>query len=188
MIVIDIDGVIADSDRWLIKEIEERSGKRVVHKKPREFTYGIDIPSPDLNFWIDYALIKYKDEIKPFDYNRTFIGLTMLEKAEGTVNFLSARSCGTVEKATRYWIDKYFEGLEYNLHLIGSEKPKIKWMHENRFDTIIEDRLKTANEIFFATGGYTFLVNQEWNERRHTEEHVTRVDSFYDAVEIYLKL
>lgn len=187
MIVVDIDGVIADSDKWLIKEIEERSGKRVVHKNPREFTYGVDIPSADLLLWIDYALIKYQYEIEPFDYIRTFIGLTMLEKAEGVVNFLSARSSGAVEKATRYWIDKYFEGLNYNLHLIGDGNSKYKWMHDRGFNTIIEDRLKTANEIFFETGA-TYLVNQDWNNNRSTKEHVFRVDSFYDAVENYLKL
>ena len=60
-------------------------------------------------------------------------------------------------------------------------------MHDRGFNTIIEDRLKTANEIFFETGA-TYLVNQDWNNNRNTKEHVFRVDSFYDAVENYLKL
>lgn len=184
MIVVDIDGVIADSDEWLIKEIQERSGKPVMHKSPRVFQYGIDIPEKDLLLYINDAIIKYKDTIDPHDYGRTFIGLLMLERVYGRVDFLSARS-PIVKDATQYWLENFFEGLDFRLNVLGENQSKRKWMIDNGFDSIIEDRLRTANEVNF-TNGKTYLVNREWNEGRHTEPHVIRVSEVYDAIEDYL--
>ncbi len=185
-IVIDIDGVVADSDEWLIKEIQERSGKPVIHKNPRVFQYGVDISEDDLLKYIDSAIIRYKDEIDVHDYGRTFIGLLMIEKVFGKVHFLTARS-PYVREATEYWLDTMFEGLDYDLHVIGQGINKGEWMKQHGFDSIIEDRLKTVNNINFQTGS-TYLVNRDWNMGRPTAPHVIRVNEMYEAVEDYVRI
>ena len=55
------------------------------------------------------------------------------------------------------------------------------WMEANGFHTIIEDRLKTANEVNFDNGK-TFLINREWNKGRKSKDHVIRVNDLLEAV------
>lgn len=186
MIVIDIDGVVADSDEWLIREIQERSGKPVIHKNPRVFQYGIDIPESELLDYIDSAIIKYKDDIEPHDYGRTFIGLLMIERVFDKVHFLTARS-QRVQDATKYWLEKMFEGLNFELHSLGENRSKGDWMMANGFNSIVEDRLRNVNSINFATGK-TYLVNRDWNQGRNVAPHVIRVNELYEAIEDYVRI
>jgi len=184
-IVIDIDGVVADSEKYLVKHIEKSSGKKLTFTNPRTFQFSADIPTEDLVRYIEEAIILYKEVIKPCDPASTYIALLILEKKFGVVNFLSARSSKT-EEATRWWLDKNFPKLNYNLMNLGEDKRKVDWMRETGFDTIVEDRFKTANECDFDNG-YTFLINQPWNAGRREWGHVNRVNNLYQAVEKYLR-
>lgn len=185
-IVIDIDGVVADSEKWLVKHIEESSGKKLQFENPRRFQFNIDIPTEDLVRYIEEAIVKYKHVIKPLSHASTYVALIMLEKRFGTVNFLSARTNGDVESATRFWLDDNFPNLRYALNNIGGMSSKFEWMKANKFDAIVEDRFKTANECDFDNG-LTFLVNQPWNLCRREWDHVQRVKNLNEAITKYFK-
>lgn len=185
-IVIDIDGVVADSEDFLIKQIELMSGKPVTFLSPRTFQFQVDVPDDDLLRYIDEAIIKFRHVIQPMDYATTYVALVMLERRDGVVNFLSSRSNGPVEEATRFWLDKHFPKLNYNLNNIGDNSSKFEWMKANGFDAIVDDRFKTCNQCDFDNG-LTFLVNQEWNVCRREWDHVQRVKNLYEAVTKYIK-
>ena len=185
-IVIDIDGVVADSEPHLVNHIEASSGKKLTFDNPRKFQFNIDIPLEDLMRYINEAIVKYKHVIPPLSYATTYVALIRLEKQDGIVNFLSARSGGAVEAATRFWLDKSFPNINYALYNIGDMTSKYEWMKINGFDAIVEDRFKTANECDFENG-LTFLVNQPWNLCRREADHVNRVKNLYQAVDKYIK-
>ena len=186
-IVIDIDGVVADSNQWLRKNIEESSGKKIVTTVPETFEYKVDIPVEDIIKYINEAIIKYKDDIVPHDYPLTHIALMLLDLRFGGVKFLSARANGPVRDATVYWLNKWFPKLNYDLTNIGEGQSKNEWMRSNGFDSIVEDRFRNANNCDIS-GGRTFLVNRPWNVGRQEKVHVTRVLNLFQAVEEYLRL
>ena len=183
MIAIDIDGVIANTEPWLRKEIEERAGIELEFENPRTFRFGINIEDSDCNEYINDALIKYKDDIHVHDMVRTNYALRMLDYKYGIVYFITARPNGDVAKATNYWIKKKFPWLNFESFFLGECADKKEWMRERGFHTIIEDRLKTANEVCFDDGN-TFLINRAWNKGRKTESHVIRVNDLLEAVDI----
>lgn len=183
-IVIDIDGVVADTEPWLVKCIEESSGKRLIFDNPRRYEFSIDVPYDVVIGYTEDAIIDYKHVTNPCNYPSTYIALIMLVQYHGVVNFLTARSKKT-EPATRWWLDYHFPNISYELHSIG-ETSKSAWMMENGFDSIVDDRFKTANECRFESG-HTFLVNQPWNEGRKEDRHVVRVDNLCEAIRKYIK-
>ena len=184
-IVIDIDGVVSDSNEWLRKNIEESSGKKIQPETPETFQYKIDVPVEDLIQYINEAIVKYKDKIEPHNYGTTAIALNMLVRVFGSVTFLSARAYGEVEEATRYWLDKWFPNLEYSLVNLGEASSKQDWMKANGYNSIVEDRFRNANQT--NLGGMSFLVNRPWNIGRQEEDHVIRVPDLYKAVQIFLR-
>ena len=188
MIVIDIDGVIADSEPWLVKEIEYRSGTKLKFNKPRiyDFFDNNSIGIKDGIQYINDALIKYKNDINVYNRIRTIIALRTIELKEGRVNFVTARANGDVAKATHWWLEKHFGGLVYNLHSLDYNADKFKWMYYNDAYAIVEDRLKTVNEIPSCYKPY--LVNREWNIERETKPHVKRVRDLLQAVEDYFNV
>ena len=184
--IIDIDGVVADSGYWMEKEIEERSGIKLIHSNPRTYNFveNVDIKMKDCLRYIDDSLVKYKDDILPFDYERTKKALKEIEYMDGSVTFVSARSGDEVIDATHYWFQKHFPGLVYDLHCLGHDVNKNEWMISNYFDAIVEDRLKTANS---TSSPYikTYLVNRAWNIERYTNFYVKRVLDLCEAVDDY---
>ncbi len=183
MFIVDIDGVICNCNKWLIKEIEERTNVKVKETNPITFQYGFDIPNEELNLYIRDALIKYKDDITPYDFVRTSVALGRLEYFQGKINYVTARPNGEVEKATHYWLQKFF-GDNYILHSLGEGADKKMWMQRNGGKAIVEDRLKTVNNItnpFISV----YLVNRPWNMGRYTAPHVKRVNDLLEAVEDY---
>ena len=189
MIAIDIDGVVAKSACWMEKEIEERSGIKLVYSNPRKYNFveNVDIDPKDCMRYFQDAMVKYKDDISPHDYERTKKALEKIEYMEGEVIFLSARGGEEVIEATYYWLEKHFPGLFYNLYCFGHGLNKKMWMYDNNFDAIVEDRLKTVNEVASSYTN-TYLVNREWNIGRETNEYVKRVSDLYEAVEDYYSI
>lgn len=185
MIAVDIDGVVADSEQFIVEEIEKRMGAPIQFGKPRRYDFDHNLPISELQECYAKVIVKHKDIIEPHDYTRTLTALKMMQAEYGLVLFLTARAIGKVEEVTHYWIKKNFEGLKYVLVCLGDQSKK-QWMVDNGFDTIIEDRFKTANEINFPDGN-TFLINREWNEGRKEEPHVIRVKDLLEAVEIHMK-
>lgn len=183
-IVIDIDGVVADSEKWLVRHIEESTGKKLTFTNPQSFQFNIDIPAKYLIELINDAIVKYKFVIAPINYTSTYVALTILKNRDGVVNFLSARGNGEVEVATRWWIEHHFPTLRYNLNNVGEHINKAEWMKFNGFDAIVDDRFKTCNLCDFDNG-LTFLVNQPWNVGRREWDHVNRVSNLYEAVQKY---
>lgn len=186
MIVVDIDGVVADSEFWLVQEIEERSGVTLSKKIPRKYNFLIDtgITSKDGLRYIDDALVKYKDDITICDDNeRIMVALRMIQYKEGIVNFLTARSKGRVETATHYWLRKNFPSLNYNLYSLGENANKGKWMYNNSAKAIVDDRLKTVNTI--PPQYETYLIKREWNKGRYINPNVIAVNDLLTAVKDY---
>ena len=184
MIAIDIDGVVCNSEPWLVKELEEGIGRKLMYTSPRTFQFDAEISDQDLNKFINGALVKYKDEIEPHDYIRTKMALLMIEYEEGEVHFVTARSNGPVKRATKFWIDKYFRGLRYTVHSLGQYANKKEWMYKHGADALVDDRLYTAN---YVSSPYTstYLVERDWNKGRNTNSHVIRVRDLHTAVEEY---
>ena len=185
MIAIDIDGVIADSDPWLVKEIEYRSGIKLKFNKPRVYDFFINtnINVFDGIRYINDAIIKYKDDIKVYDYINTCKALQLIESKEGCVNFVTARATGRVAEATHWWIYKHFGELVYNIHSLDYNADKLKWMYNNNAYAIIEDRLKTVNIVSSLYDSY--LINREWNINRYNNPRVKRFTNLLQAVEFY---
>jgi len=185
-IVIDIDGVVANSERFIVKHLEESSGKKLHFTNPRTFQFNIDIPLWQMIWLIDESIILYKNDIPVHDEGFTTTALLMLEEKFGEVNFLSARSQShDVVEATEWWLQNNFSFVKYNLYNLGDSGSKYQWMLENGFDAIVEDRFKTANECNFGDNK-TFLINREWNMNRQELPHVKRVDSLFEAVVKYI--
>lgn len=185
MMVIDIDGVVADTEDLLVKHIEESSGKKLEFANPRTFQFIVDAPVEDVLRYIDETIIQYKHVIEPHDYGSTYVALKMLEKRFGVVTFLSSRTNGPVEEATRWWLNKHFPTLVYNLCHLGEGVSKFNWMIDNGFNAIVDDRYRTVNECDF-NNGYTYLVNRSWNVGRMERNHVQRVGNLYEAVNNYI--
>lgn len=188
MIVIDIDGVIADSEPWLVKEIEDRSGIELEFNIPRVYDFFVnnDVNTKDGIQYINDAIVKYKDDIKVYNRIRTIIALRMIQYREGRVNFVTARANDEVAESTHWWLYKHFGELLYNLHSLDYNADKFKWMYHNDAYAIVEDRLKTVNEI--PPCYKTYLVNREWNIGRDTKHHVKRVRDLLQAVEDYFNV
>ena len=187
MIVLDIDGVVSNSEPWLVKEIEERIGRPLKYEHPRRFQFDMDLTDEELGEYIKDALIKYKDNIHPHDYTRTMMALLLIEYEYGTVNFVTARPNGKVHDATVYWLDKHFPLLNYRLHSLGEFANKADWMYDNEATAIVEDRFKTANEVA-SPHTTTYLVDRIWNRGRVSSEHVKRVVDLHSAIEHYFNV
>lgn len=186
MIAIDIDGVIAESDPWLRKEIEERTGITLKFNSPRTYNFGTNIKDSDCKDYIKDALIKYKDCIAVYDRINTIKALSKLQKKYGVIHFVTARENGAVSESTHYWLKRNFgTGLCYNLHSLGEHADKHLWMWKNDINIIIEDRLKTVNAIE-PPHMVPYLINREWNIGRFTKDHVIRVNSLLEAVDHHL--
>ena len=184
MIAIDIDGVICDSEPWLVIEIENAIGRSLRYASPRTFRFDAYISDSELVEHIDNALVKHKDVILPHDRVRTHMALNYIEYREGYVHFVTARSNGKVREATIFWLNKYFGNLDYVLHSLGDNGNKKMWMFENDADALVEDRFYTANSVGSPYTA-TYLVNREWNRGRIASHYVKRVIDLHSAVEHY---
>ena len=184
MIVVDIDGVVADSEYWLIKEIEEVSGEPVKFENPRTFRFISTLSHKDLGRAINTAIIKYKDCIAPCSYMANYIALKTIEQRQGIVTFLTSRDPSTQE-ASEYWVNKTFPVVRSRVvSLSDNYDTKKDWMVDNGFNSIVDDRFKIANETNIPEGK-TFLIERPWNIGRKEEPHVIRVKNVYEAIKNY---
>lgn len=184
MIAINIDGVIADSLSVLEEEIEIRSGKTIARTTPREFKIAINVSDTDIMKYFDSAIINYSHFIPVYDKKRTTQALKLLQNSQGTIQFLTARSNNpSVIDATNDWIKSNFPDIDFTVHFVGYNGNKYEWLKDNNFDSIVEDRLKTVNNMKTMT---PYLVNRLWNIGRPSLNHVVRVNDLFDAVTHYL--
>jgi uncharacterized HAD superfamily protein len=185
MLVIDIDGVVADTPPWVEKEIEEKIGEKLKFDTPRTYRFGLNVSDAECMDCVTNALGKYHDNIKPYEEHRIKDLLTKLNRQQGIITFLTAReNIAEVRALTYSWLNKHFPILNYRVVFLGEGVCKKEWMIENGFNCIVEDRLRTANRINLDYGA-TYLVNREWNMHRKTEDHVIRVNDLCEALVSY---
>jgi len=90
------------------------------------------------------------------------------------VLFITARRTDLIA-ATHDWLIYNFPKLKFTI-LQARSKDKVKLLHELQLDGIVEDRLRTANEVA-ESGLVCYLLNRSWNLGRPIHHRVIRINS-----------
>ena len=184
MYAIDIDGVIADSEPILVKGLEDYTKQKFHPANPRKYDFrdGFDdLSLKDCLTVIDETLLLNSDTIPVYNYDRTYLALAKIQAKYGSVTFITSRNL-ILHQYTSDWIKKHFGDLNFELYTIGHGEDKEWWMYKHNLRILIEDRLKTVNELQNPIN-FAYLVNRPWNEKRDTRMYVTRVYDLLDAVD-----
>lgn len=148
-IFLDVDGVFADFDNWVLETLGERpkdektfwdTVKSYAKENPTEMIWGsLDLMSDAMVLW---------EYVK--DYSPTFLTST------GTWD--SKRS----DKEKRYWLNKYFPGAP----VITVPMSKLKANYAEKNHILVDDRMKSIGP-WKAAGGIGILhksANETINE------------------------
>jgi len=185
MLVIDIDGVVANSEPVLVAALEKYTGEKFKPPTPRTYDFRDGFSNLDLKDClgvIDNTLIQEVNNIEIYYPKETYLALALVQKYFGRVRFLTARH-KNVEDSTHAWLKKHFGSLNYELnHVQYNSADKKDWLLKSSPNIIVEDRLKTVN-ILSNIGIATYLIEQEWNINRETHKDVYRVTTLLDAVD-----
>lgn len=185
MLAIDIDGVIANSEPFLVKSLEGFTGQKFNPPTPRTYDFRDGFFDLGLDDCLEcmFDSLYYNSSVIPvINFNRTYLALSIIQEKYGVVYFVTSRDSG-LRTITCEWIKRHFGRINYELHFTGHlEGSKELWMFENDINIIVEDRLKTVNELKNHSNA-AFLVNQPWNIDRRIKGHVIRVFDLLDAVE-----
>ncbi len=186
MIAIDIDGVVADSEAYLVRQLEFYIGQDFVPSVPRTYDFrdgfrGLSLDDCLQN--IDIALKRFSPSIPVHDYKRTYLALSKIQFAYDRVYFITARSKDLWIETNR-WLERYFGCLDYTLYNVGHNADKEEWMINHGLTCIVEDRLKTVNGI--QDPHYAYLINRPWNNGRDINNNVIRVNDLLEAVNYHL--
>lgn len=90
------------------------------------------------------------------------------------VIFITARRLSLID-STKKWLQYHFPKLEYQLYQARS-KDKAELIESLGLDGIVEDRLRTANQVA-ERGLLCYLINRPWNVDRWTHSNVIRLNS-----------
>lgn len=147
--------------------------------------WHIDIDDVGISTHDFFEQIVQRGYFEPFlDYffsilEHHWVGILPYPDAELIYNFqpvifITARKPYLLS-ATHSWIDHHFPTLDYIVYQARS-KDKIDMLLELGLDGIVEDRLRTANQV--AERGLTcYLLNRSWNLGRYTHPNVIRINS-----------
>jgi len=188
VIAIDIDGVVANSEPHLVMGLEKFTGQIFDPLSPRTYDFrdGFDkLSLRDCLLVIDYTLMRYNDQIPVYNYDRTYLGLAKLQHEYGGIHFITARD-GILYRDTYKWLKKKFGNLKFQLHTVGHTANKELWMFKHDLNVLIEDRLKTVNDLQNPENK-AYLINRPWNEGRDVNGNVIRVRDLLDAVTHHLE-
>jgi len=183
MIAVDLDGVVVDSEPYLVKGLENFTKTVFNPPKPRTYDFRdgfVDLKLEDCLNIIDKTLVEYVTEIPVLHEKETYLALALVQKYFGHVLFLTARN-PKIKTYTDLWLKNKFGGLRYELYHVGHNGNKEKWLTKHNISVIIEDRLRTVNS--FSINIKPYLVEQEWNKGRYTKGSVVRVPTLLEAVE-----
>ena len=187
MFAIDIDGVIAASEGYLVRELEFFTGQKYIPPVPRTYDFrdgfrGLSLKDCLKN--IDVAIQRYSNVIPVHNYRRTYLALAKIYEQYGIVHLITARN-DDVWFETDEWLTKYFGAINFNLHAIGHLGDKELLMFKYDLNVLVDDRLKNVNEMNNPRNS-AYLVNRPWNAGRDIRGHVIRVDDLLEAVNHHL--
>jgi uncharacterized HAD superfamily protein len=176
MIAFDIDGVCAD----IMPALEQHILKRYKYILPICRQHGINIPGvEDDELWdlFNHIAIDHIDDVKPLP-GLQFVTECIYHFHDQPLYFCTART-KQAALATIQWLSLHLT-VPFDVGFAGS-KDKPRHLQKRGYNTFVEDRLRTANEL--AEQGFTvFLINQTWNADRPTAHGVTRIASLYEIV------
>jgi uncharacterized HAD superfamily protein len=184
MIAFDIDGVIADSESVLVEGLEDFTGEKFSPLYPRTYDFRDGFDSLSLKhclFIIDYVL--QTKHIPVYDFNDTYLALSKIQHKYGKVHFITSRN-SDLWFDTCKWIEYNFGYIKYDLEMIDHDGDKETVMKEKNINVLVEDRLKTVNNL--KNGNMAYLINRPWNVDRPIRGHVIRVANVLEAVNHYL--
>lgn len=176
MIAFDIDGVCAD----IMPLVEGHIFKRYQCDISNQTEHGIVVPGcSDAELWdlFNHIVIDHMATIKPFPGLKPATEV-VYELTKKPVYFCTART-KQAKMATEHWLAKNTE-VPCQVGFAGS-KDKARHLEKRGYNTFIEDRLQTANDLS-EKGFRVFLVNRSWNRGRLTHPGVVRIDSLYELI------
>jgi len=172
IIGVDIDNVIADTEKELRRVLYEKRG--VTLKREDITSYSLDniagIEREDL-----------KEILSMFNDGDVFLNLDVIEGAKETLDLLKQRHRielvtsrpQRAEPQTRQWLERH--GIPYDeLHFVTESK-----LNGITYELFFEDQEKFACELA-EEGSYVLLFDAPWN--RHVEhDNMSRVFSWADV-------
>jgi len=172
IIGVDIDNVIAETEKELRRVIFEKKGLSLTREDITSYSFEnvAGIEREDL-----------KEIFEMFNEGGIFLDLEVMEGARETMSLLNEKhrivlvtsrpAC--VERHTRQWLER--EGIPYDeLHFATEKKA-----NGIPFDLFFEDQDKFAIELA-EEGAYVLLFDAPWN--RHVEhDNINRVYSWQDV-------
>lgn len=172
IIGVDIDNVIADTEKELRRVLFERRGLKLTRE---------DITSYSLDDVAGITRADLKDIIALFNHGDIFSRLDVIEGARETLELLKVRHRielvtsrpATVEARTLDWLER--NGIPFD-DLIFAKESKV---NGTPYELFLEDQENFAVELA-EEGTYVLLFDAPWN--RHIEhENMTRVCSWQDV-------
>ena len=163
MIVLDIDGVVADTSTMILEESNYEIVFDRYHPEDRENRI---VPIIHKIFSTRMA------EIEP--YPDASVIVSTIDKYLGPITFLTARDIKYMN-ATRQWLEDNFH-ISFSLIFLSSSN-KINFFKDIKARAFVEDRLATANTIAASSLVRTYLINRPWNLGRETHKDVIRINS-----------
>lgn len=188
MLAVDIDGVIANSEKQMRDMIERETGKKFSPSNPRVYSFHncfAGINNDVIHHLIDKVLILYNDDIKMYNQLDTLISLAELAKCDDIVHFLTSRNSQFGEFTYR-WLKDNLGCIPFELFFTQDKSRWLTFRKIYGYEGIIEDRLSTANECAKA-GLDVYLINRPWNINRDTHPSIVRFDNVSDAIDMYLR-
>jgi len=185
MFAIDIDGVIANSEPVLVYQLENYMKQKFNPPFPRTYDFRdgfLGLSLEDCLSNIDTALLN--GVIPVYDYKRTYLALAKLQHRYEKLWFVTTRN-ESLWNNTVHWLNTIFGHINYNLEMVNHDGDKESVMLNYGLDIIVEDRLKTVNDIK-SSHIQAYLINRPWNVGREIKGHVIRVNDLLEAVNHHL--
>jgi len=174
---IDIDGVVVDGISVMRHRLKEYIGCAPFDELPRTFYFNPPgVEESVLLDSINRMLIDYDHEIMPYD--GAIDALHQIARITGDHPFfVTSREGQDLRSITAKWLLRHLSIPFRIVHRVR----KAELLRELEFDVLIEDRLKTVNEIDFLQ---CILINRPWNEGRAIGSHVVRVKDLGEAAKV----
>ena len=166
---IDLDGTLCNTPEMIEKGVLEKGYK--CHNETYFISiHGINDSKDIILEIIDDLFYNKMDSIVPYDEH---IHVTMKELSiVADISIITARREEFMD-VTQTWLDKYIPDTKVDLiHVRSSKKPQ--FIKDNGYCCLVEDRLRTANQVA-RMGIKAYLINKRWNMNRRTDKNIIRI-------------
>lgn len=178
MLVFDIDGVVANLDPFFLHDVCEHFGCALDEIDTSSHCIKIpsmEVPNEEIYKVVCNTVLKHGIDIPPCDGAVSFIN-EYYKKIGRPIVFITARNRSKeMLDCTKDWLNAYLSDIPYIVHH-NEDKGTVIKNSNGVYTSIVEDRLKTANDLNFLQR--VFLINRPWNMFRDTQPHVQRITSF----------